>query len=282
MMGQGNGQRSTMTVNNGKYYVDTTHSLAAQQATGARLFTVFQPNTSYELFLVFASEHTHQTYQLYVGKGLSLEDAKALIKPGRLLTTNQSFPFCSGNSDPKECESLCGAECTGSWAKVTDYDKELGLLTVEIDLTSQADMKVGSRAAFCQPTTYCRWDSDNNTCGCKPGTACDDPAVCSYATKDIDCPVGGCYGFRITLPSAFAAEEQMGLPPKPEPYPADETTFVRATQEVAGDCYYGKDPGMPPEPPVPPVPRGRRPLEPLSTEPTKWLSPNSSSHDNFL
>jgi len=267
MMGQGNAQRSTMTVNHGKYYIDTTRSQDVQKATGATLFTVFQPNTSYELFLVFASEHTQQTYQIYIGKDLSLEEAEAVIKPGRLLITTQTYPFCSGSNDPTECKNLCGSECTGSWAKVTDYKKELGLLTVEINLTNQADMKVSSREAFCQPTTYCQWNSDNNTCGCKPGTDFEDSAVCSYATKDIDCPVGGCYGFRIMLPSHFAAEPQIGLPPEPTKFLVDKTTFVTATQGVAGDCYYDKVPEPPPGP--------RRPIrfQPLSTEPINWPKP---------
>jgi hypothetical protein len=266
MMGQGNGQRSTMTVNHGKYYVDTTQSKKAQQTAGAGLFTVFEPNTSYDLFLVFATEHTQQTYQLYVGKGLSLDEAKALIKPGRLLITTQTYPFCDGSNDSKECQKLCGSECTGSWAKVTDYDKELGLLTVAIDLTKQADMEVKNREAFCQPTTYCKWNSNDNACGCNPDTNCKDSKVCSYATKDIDCPVGGCYGFRITLPGGFAAESQIGLPPKPTDFPANNTKFLGATQRVAGDCdYEGKVPEA-----TPTEPRGRRPFEPLSTEPINW------------
>jgi hypothetical protein len=271
MMGQGNAQRSTMTVNHGKYYFDTTQSLTAQKNTGAGLFSVFQANTSYELFVTFASPHTQQTYQMYIGKGLTLEEARAAIKPGRLLISDESYPFCSGSAnDPAQCTSLCGSECTGSWARVPDdgYNQGTGVLTVEIDLTNQADLKVSGREAFCQPTTYCQWNSDKNTCGCKPGTDCDDPTVCSFATQDIDCPVGGCYGFRFTLPGGFQPEPQFGLPPSPTDFPADLTVFLPASQEVAGDCFYQKIP-------LAPIwPRRRRiPFQPLQTEPINWNRP---------
>lgn len=272
MMGQGNAQRSTMTVNHGKYYIDTTKSKDAQQAAGATLFTVFQAGTNYELFLTFASDKTQQTYQMYIGKGLKTADADAAITPGRLLITTQSYPFCSGeNSDPADCKTLCGSECTGSWAKVTDYKQETGLLTVEINLTNQADMKLLNRQDFCQPSTYCAWNPAKNAvnpCVCKENSGCTDDNVCSYATKDIDCPEAGCYGFRITMPSAFAAEPQIGLPPPTDTYPTDKTVFGTADTTVAGDCYYQNVPG-----PERPGPRRRIPFRPLPTEPINWPKP---------
>ena len=280
MMGQGNAQRSTMTANHGKYYIDTTQSLSAQQATGASLFSVFQPNTNYEMFLLFATERTQQTYQMYIGKGLKLTDAQNAVKPGRMLISSQSYPFCSGDSsDPSECQSLCGSACTGSWATVPDqggYDPLTGLLTIEIDLTKQPDMQVSTRKPFCQPTTYCQWNSTQNSCGCKPGTDCNDPKVCSFATKDIDCPIGGCYGFRITMPSVFAAEPQIALPPKPADFPADKTGFAAASQELAGDCYY--DPSHIPT--LPTAPKKRKTFRPLSTEPINLGNPRPSSDNS--
>lgn len=143
-------------------------------------------------------------------------------------------------------------------------------LTIEVKALSvnTSRLEVGSRGTFCQPTTYCQWNSDSNTCGCKPGTDCKDSKVCGFATKDIDCPVGGCYGFRITLPGGFAAEPQIGLPPKPTDFPADKTSFVAASQAVAGDCYHDD---KVPEPLTPP--RRRIPFQPQSTEPINWQSP---------
>jgi hypothetical protein len=268
MMGQGNAQRSTMTANHGNYYIDTTQSLEAQQGAGAQLYTVFQPNTSYELFLLFGTDKTQQTYQMYIGKGLTIQQAQAAIKPGRMQISSQSYPFCSGSGDdPDVCQTTCGSQCTGSWATVPDtgYDMNTGILTVEIDLTKQADMQVSSREPFCQPTTYCQWNPTENTCGCKTGTDCNDPKVCSFATKDIDCPIGGCYGFRITMPGVF------GIPPLPTPpatipFPTDKTAFAGASMETAGNCYY--DPSQVPKLPTPP--KKRRVFEPLSTEPINW------------
>jgi hypothetical protein len=45
--------------------------------------------------------------------------------------------------------------------------------------------------------------------------------VCSHwAVKDIDCPKGGCLGFKFTIPGGFKAAGQFERP-KPTEYPAD-------------------------------------------------------------
>ena len=266
MMGQGNAQRSTLTANRGNYYIDTTNSQAQQVAKGASLFSVFQPSTSYDVFLIFANNRTRQTYSMYIGTGLTTDQAMKALTPGRIMIPDTTYPFCSNENDSPSC-AACGTQCTGSWATFDKYSDTTGLLQVTIDLSNQADLSVVNREPYCQPTTYCAWDSSANTCGCKPGSDCTDPQVCSYGTKDIDCPVGGCYGFRITLPGGFAAEPQIGLPPKPTDFPPDQTKLVAASSEVAGNCYYG-------EVPKPrPGPRRRRPFQPLSTEPVNWQKP---------
>ena len=262
MMGQGNAQRSSLTVNRGKYYIDTTNSKDAQTAAGASFYTVFQPNNNYYVFLIFANNHTKQTYSMFIGEGLSMDEAKAVMTPGRVQIPDTTYPFCTSSGDSSYCQA-CGNQCTGSWATFDDYEKESGLLTVTIDLSQQADLNVANRGAFCQPTTYCSWDSDKNTCGCKPGTDCTDSDVCSLGTKDLDCPVGGCYGFRISLPGNFAAQPHLGLPPEPVLYPSDETKWVLAPETVAGDCFYQKVPGGTRQP------RFRSPRSPLSLVPVR-------------
>lgn len=36
-----------------------------------------------------------------------------------------------------------------------------------------------------------------------PGTECTDNSVCSWAIKDIDCPLKRCFAFGITMPGDF-------------------------------------------------------------------------------
>ena len=74
LMGQATFQRSSLTVNNGRYYVDTSPSLAAQKAVNPpqnniKLFNVFRKGGKYYVFLLFAKATTKQTYDIYVGTG---------------------------------------------------------------------------------------------------------------------------------------------------------------------------------------------------------------------
>jgi hypothetical protein len=76
--------------------------------------------------------------------------------------------------------------------------------------------------------------------------------VCSWAVKDIDCPIAGCFGLSIKLPDNFVAAEQPGLPPPPIRYTGDpasdpffhegNVTFENASEDVAGSCYYNVPP----------------------------------------
>ena len=101
------------------------------------------------------------------------EAAAAVITPGRMPIPDNSFIFDTTQ--------------TGPWATFGAYNKTIGMLTVNIDLSNQEDLQVKNRSAFCQPTTYCAWDSSNNSCGCKPGSDCTDSKVCALATKELDC-----------------------------------------------------------------------------------------------
>ena len=68
LAGQGNFQRSTLSVNHGKYYIDTAVSEATQRAQPrVSSLNVFKENQTYYVFLVFAKATTRQTYQLFVG-----------------------------------------------------------------------------------------------------------------------------------------------------------------------------------------------------------------------
>ena len=244
MMGQNNAQRSTLTLNHAQYYLDTTVPGVNQTPPpGSGLpqrLTVFQPNQNYYVFFLFATNSTRQTYSLYIGAGLSQSQAKAAITPARVTTPDDSFPM---TPDP-----------SGTWATFNSYDATTGVLTVNVDLSEAADLEPQNRGAFCQPTSFCSWNPAANSCGCKPGSGCTDDQICSYGTKDIDCPVAGCYAFNIAMPAGFATAPptQPILPPLPiafddadPPYFHQGTvTFANAPESVAGECHY-------PAPPTP-------------------------------
>jgi len=243
MAGQGTGQRSTLTLNHAHYYIDTSLSQNAQaklptfppkfpsDANPLQVsnFNVFQGGQTYTVFFVFGKTSTKQSYSLYIGTGLSQPQAQAVMVPARVVVPGQFTVTPSPGS---------------SWATFGSYDMTTGVLTVNVDLSGATDLN--PQEAFCQPTSFCTWKS-NNTCGCTANSGCTDDQVCSYATKDIDCPVAGCYGFNLTMPSGFTATDNGITPPMPDlfqntdPY-FQQVTFVNATQSVAGECYYQNPP----------------------------------------
>jgi cell migration-inducing and hyaluronan-binding protein len=291
MMGQASAQRSTMTLNHASYYIDTTVPMEVQNPNnGGKQVNVFQANQSYDFFFLFATNQTQQIYSMFIGAGLTKAAATEALTAGRVAISDNNFGFTASAGSP--------------WATVTNYDTTTGLLTINIDLSGQSDLDVSNRSAFCQPTTYCAWNSSANTCGCKVGscangaactpgsspcsdgstctpTGCTDNHVCSFATKDLDCPIAGCYGFRITMPGNFAAVPQTSLPPTPDLFTnidpdyftKGKVTFVGASDTAAGNCYYS---------PVPTQPAARparlnspRPLafEPPASAPMSWPNP---------
>src|SRR5262249_1709619 len=87
MGGQSTYQRSTMTLNNNVYYLDTSVN-SKQQATeqffpktngNPRSFNVFKKGEKYYVFLLYSKPSTSQTYQIYVGPNFNLvNDLKAV------------------------------------------------------------------------------------------------------------------------------------------------------------------------------------------------------------
>jgi hypothetical protein len=232
MMGQASAQRSTLTLNHGIYYVDTS-LLASAQKTGRIVYaSQFKPNEHYDFFFLFATPTLKQTYQIYIGKKLTTTQAKGVITPGRMPIPDNSFPFAP---DP-----------SGTWATYGGYDPNSGVLTVNVNLAGLSDLLPANRSAFCQPANYCSWNKDTKSCGCLKDSGCTDSSVCSYAVKDLDCPVAGCYGFSIWLPITFEAQSTPIPPPATVLYTtADPTYFVKGKvtfqdpgDEVAGDCHY--------------------------------------------
>jgi cell migration-inducing and hyaluronan-binding protein len=91
MGGQSTYQRSTLTVNHGTFFLDTTASENLQQhrenfsfvtncddtpagkACSQRSVNVFQKGGTYYMFFLYAKRTTRQTYQIYVGQNFTYD-----------------------------------------------------------------------------------------------------------------------------------------------------------------------------------------------------------------
>lgn len=232
MAGQATAQRSTLTVNHGSYYIDTTVSADQQRQAGAGLLNVFRAGETYYTFLLFAKPTTRQTYQLYVGPGFDVATgvfmARAAIDSAPVQFTRGSWP--------------------STWP-APQYDAATGLLTVTIDMSFpefQAGTEMASES-HCKPASFCSWNATAKACGSSLETSnplfAESQAVCSrWPVKDIDCPAGGCYSFGVTLPSGFTTGPKQGLPPPAAPFPNNPdwaVPLVPAPRTISGgQCDY--------------------------------------------
>ncbi len=247
MMGQALGQRSTLTMNHGSYYIDTTVSSAVQEgATGNGIqainnLNVFAAGQSYYFYVLYSKPTLHQTYSLYIGTGLSSSDGTAAV------TTGIVNPW--GGGDIKFTPGTYGG-MSPDWITKA-YDPDTGVLSVTIDLSLQTSVFNQSRIDSCQPASYCSVHSDN-TCGCKAGSSCKEDSVCSWGTKEIDCPTDGCFGFEVTMPSTFqtATATQPIPPPAPVLFSASQDSYFTGDiqwytvpESISGkQCYYATPP----------------------------------------
>ena len=262
-------QRETMVVNHGHYYIDTTASEAQQNEWKAGSSkNVFKGGQSFDVFFVYATENTEQTYDIYVGKGCSPE----LVKLIRVNVVNAPFIVTRGaGPDGKTLSAIC--------KKSKPSAENDDILQVTLNLAAYKGDFDSARASLCLPQTVCHLEGGH--CVAQPVTSGGfaenrpflpflerfaGPGVeqaafyvapfepltpeernltCSYAGKDVDCPTGGCVGFTFTLPTTFLAEDQslkQNLPmsglttcfPKDLPW---NFTPVEADQGLAGECY---------------------------------------------
>jgi hypothetical protein len=186
-------QRESMTVNHGLYYVDLTASSKTQNAWPGSppKKNVFVGGKKYDFFLVYAKTDTEQTYKMYVGTGFTPATDVELIRAN---VVNAPFVITRGVGN--------------STTLTTKYDGTI--LTVTLNLSAFANDFASARKDLCVPKTFCDWNGSK--CVGKPGfgNLTDDERniACSYAGKDIDCPTGGCIGFRVKLPAGFQANDQ--------------------------------------------------------------------------
>ena len=147
MMGQSLGQRSTLTMNHGSYYLDTTVPLEVQEApppTGGTQVTnpnVFAAGQSYYIYVLYAKPSLHQTYSLYIGTGLSQTEALATIVTG-IVTPWMGLPitFTPGtfNGSP-------------DWIQSKSYNATTGVLSVTLDLSAQTTVFSASQVTPASP-----------------------------------------------------------------------------------------------------------------------------------
>jgi hypothetical protein len=242
MMGQGNGQRSTLTLNHGHYYLDTSPDCKAQgncvptRSLPSHSVSVFQANQTYYVYFVYGRETTKQTYDIYLGQNPS---SNGNVTPWRAVLNDNNFKF-----NP----------VTGSapWLTTDPSLLSQGIVRVTIDLTkSNIATELTSTAGFkdvCQPVTYCgvKTVGSNQTCGCMPGTNCKDDDVCSWGPKDPDCPENGCYAFSFTMPGSFVATDTPVAAPAPVAFTSN-SYFTAGSAKFVGvpsgpQCTYSPVP----------------------------------------
>ncbi len=209
MAGAGIAQRSTLTVNHASYYMNTTAKAATQNAFfdiskdgNISYRSLFQGGHTYYTFFLYATSSLAQTYKLYIGGSTA-----PAVEVVRANISGSPVTFTPAGAWPTDHMS---------------YDGKI--LTVNVDTTVFMSFGTNYKAAqkaACQPASFCKSGPDdangNPTCGCSLATT--DPSwgecntACGWAGKDIDCPMGGCYGFSVKMPDDFVASDQQMSPP---------------------------------------------------------------------
>jgi hypothetical protein len=228
MMGANLWQRSSLTTDDGVYYIDTAAGPAAQAASPFK--NVFEAGSTYYVFFVYAKPTTSQTYQLWVGPGQPINFADTNVFLTRVLPNISHFEF---RDDTKTWPS--------TW--IRQYDPTTGILTVTVDMSFDAfqDQFKDAERDFCLPASFC--ELENGACSCADGpnaALCKDSNICGrYAGKDIDWPDGGAYGFGIKFPSNFSPDDANHRPQASCIKTTDagwNTPLVRVRAKLAGDC----------------------------------------------
>jgi hypothetical protein len=228
MMGANLWQRSSLTVDDGVYYVDTAAGAASQ--SGVPFKNVFEADSTYYVFFVYAKPTTSQVYQLWVGPNQPPNFADTNVFLTRVLPNISHFEF---RDDMTTWPS--------TWQRT--YDPTTGILTITVDMGFDAFAKQFKDAErdFCLPSSFC--DFQNGACICQDGpneALCKDSNICGrYAGKDIDWPDGGAYGFGIKFPSNFSPDDANHRPQASCIKTTDagwNTPLVRVSAKLAGDC----------------------------------------------
>jgi hypothetical protein len=235
MMGGNLWQRSTLTANNGTFYIDTAAGPTKQ--ADSKNTNIFEANRTYYVLFVYATPTTHQTYQLWVGAGLPANWAEQNVFLARVFpgTINYQITDYDRTMWPR------------GWVRT--YDPGTGILTVTIDMGFDEFKTEFAKAQqdFCQPASFCTLGKGG--CECNPSSdfvdICKDNDLCAkWAGKDVDWPsgtppYGGAYAFGLKFPSSFVADDQNHRPmPRclKSVDPGWNAPLIRAPDELPGAC----------------------------------------------
>jgi hypothetical protein len=220
--------------------------------------TIRGHSKTYYVFLVYATPSTRQTYQMYVGANNDANFGENNVAAVGVDLATKNLQFHAVN-------------WPDGWGR--SYDQSTGILTVTMDLQSFQDDFDAAKADSCQPKSFCGWNDQNKQCQCSAQLQSDNPeiyqecteknrrgedAICSWAVRDIDCPVvdgvRSCLGFAVTLPPTFVADGT-DRQPRAQCFPLNFDwieLLEPASEALAGSCFM---------PPVdPPAFCGRLPL----------------------
>lgn len=226
MMGQATGQRSSLTVNHGTYYLDTTVPKAEQMvfvnktvnpyrkdtcsdvtpASQECNISVFKGGGVYYVFMIYAKPDTEVKYRFYVGPGKTNDPV-----------TELQLKLVQADIAPNPVKFTDGVAMKADRVKWFNNNKEAGVVEVTLaasDLEGFADKMRAVRKKHCQPASYCAWDDSvtDSLKACKQCTQLDSAGnctslgstdVCGWAVADPHCAEGGCVGIKFTMPSGF-------------------------------------------------------------------------------
>jgi hypothetical protein len=243
MMGQGTGQRSTLTANDSWYYIDTT--VPASRQTGVPLQngrSVFLSGHTYYVYLIYGTPTTTMKYSMYVGSNADKKTVEDQVGRYRVNVDSDAYGFNKVTVDKDNPDFLSEVQ----------YDPMSGWLKVTVDMSrygcGSADQNCefsNDKKNFCKPVSYCSWNCDENkkncSCGCAPGSNCKDDSVCAWGTQPPDCPSKGCFGFSFEIQPQFDRFSKPG-PPMWTAFP-DNAIWNVATKGVdegtsGPECYY--------------------------------------------
>jgi hypothetical protein len=211
---------------------------------------------TYYLFFVYATERTKQKYQIYIGTGISdfESNMSKYVKPVRVDIRTTDLKFQEDN-----------VTWTGL---VPKYDKQKGILTLDMNFSEFQSEFDATHADYCQPKAFCKLAGDGKTCqssldknnplfdesqlicaGAGPLKTGNQPQI---AGKDVDCPLfqfegptgklPGCIGVKVTLgdDTQFKADD-MNHQPRACCFPEEagqgwNVAFSRSSNDIAGTC----------------------------------------------
>jgi hypothetical protein len=201
-------QRDVMTVNNGKFFIDTTVSADTQQTTDdlgnkkdanavyvecdikkkagtggncePRSVNVFQEKETYYVFLLFAKKNTKQTYQIYVGDNGTFKPASD-FKAVKVTEVDVPFAYTDwkqgfDSNNPKNPVKPLQAELISSATGKPDPKGDVLQVTVDLSKVPATDAELDPKKATsetCKPDSFCKWSGATCTTSLKD----DDPQV---------------------------------------------------------------------------------------------------------